>query len=556
MDHRPPARLALHFAFALALAAVGCGSAPKTPSPTATALGPDEIPLSLTQRCPGDPDCLAGGDGQLYVGAAKRDITPLVEPFVDENGNGVHDANEPYSDLNGNGKFDPVWIAGRDSGTAAWGVHDPLWMRCWVVRQNQTTVAHCVLDAIGYFYDEVEQIRADLDPALGVDLVMVSATHDHQAKDTIGIWGSDDFTSGYDPIWMARVRAAAVEAITESVRNLKMAKMSIGSILTEAPNHDMTHYISDTRDPVVIDDRLHVLQFDGASDGKPIVTIVNWACHPDNLGSKRHLLSSDFVHYLREGVEAGTGSECIYVNGAQGGQIGGGRVVPLDEHGKEVPNDHTFHSVAAWGNEMARMTLQAWAARKPVENPQLAFRTSVFEVHVENVFYHTAALLGLFHKQFFGYDHTQPLLGANTPITRTEVAFVTLGPASIVTAPGELLPELFLGGYDGSGTLPGSHSGIWPLFDPTQPNPPDLTQAPKAPYLFDELPGDPEHRMVFGLTFDMLGYIIARFNFILDDRAPYVARAPGDHYEETNSIGPRAEPEIVGTLRQLVESAR
>ena len=52
--------------------------------------------------------------------------------------------------------------------------------------------------------------------------------------------------------------------------------------------------------------------------------------------------------------------------------------------------------------------------------------------------------------------------------------------------------------------------------------------------------------MVFGLTLDFLGYIVPRYNFVLDPVAPYLQDAPGDHYEETNSVGPRAEPEIVG----------
>ena len=66
----------------------------------------------------------------------------------------------------------------------------------------------------------------------------------------------------------------------------------------------------------------------------------------------------------------------------------------------------------------------------------------------------------------------------------------------------------------------------------------------------------PEHCMVYGATLDFLGYIVPRYNFVLSELAPYFAEAEGDHYEETNSIGPRAEPEIVGTMRQLVMSAR
>ena len=62
--------------------------------------------------------------------------------------------------------------------------------------------------------------------------------------------------------------------------------------------------------------------------------------------------------------------------------------------------------------------------------------------------------------------------------------------------------------------------------------------------------------MVFGVTSDFLGYIVARCNFALDPSLPYIDEAAGDHYEETNSIGPRAEPEIVGTARQLVLDGR
>ena len=34
--------------------------------------------------------------------------------------------------------------------------------------------------------------------------------------------------------------------------------------------------------------------------------------------------------------------------------------------------------------------------------------------------------------------------------------------------------------------------------------------------------------MVFGLTFDFLGYILPRFNFVLDEQKPYFEDAPGD----------------------------
>ena len=540
---------ALPLSLPLALAA--CDKA--APAATST-LGVDEIPLRVDLTCPGDPACKDDGDGQLQVGTARREITPLVEPFVDKNGNGVYDAGEPFTDLDGDGRFNPVWLAGRDSGTLAFGVHDPIWARCYALRQNQTTLVHCVIDALGIFQDEERQVRADLDPALGVDLFMLGATHNHQAFDTVGTWGPNDTTTGYDPALLRRTRLLTVEAATEAVRRLRPAKMSIASIAAADDDGDMVHYVSDTRDPVVIDNRMHVLQFDGQSDGKPIVTLVNWSSHPDSLGVRRHYISSDFVHYLRETVESAVGDDVVYITGSVGGQIGPGRVEPRMEDGSVYPHEQSYRFIDVWGRALGRLALKAFAARKDVAAPKLAFRHTTFAAHIENIAFHTAFVLGLYHRDLFGFDRNAPLLRTperdNTPLVETEVGYITLGPAAMITAPGELLPESFLGGYDGS------YAGKYRFSDATQPNSPDYGKAPKPPYLIDLMDGEREHRMVFGLTLDFLGYIVPRYNFVLDPDAPYLQDAPGDHYEETNSVGSRAEPEFVGTMRQIITVGR
>ena len=82
---------------------------------------------------------------------------------------------------------------------------------------------------------------------------------------------------------------------------------------------------------------------------------------------------------------------------------------------------------------------------------------------------------------------------------------------------------------------------------------PDVAKAPKGPYLIDLMSGERKHRMTFGLTMDFLGYIVPRYNWVLDEKDPWFSEAPGDHYEETNSIGPLAEPQIVGSMRQLIQ---
>ena len=130
------------------------------------------------------------------------------------------------------------------------------------------------------------------------------------------------------------------------------------------------------------------------------------------------------------------------------------------------------------------------------------------------------------------------------------MSYLRLGPASIITNPGELLPELFIGGYNGE------YAGKYPFINTTKPNAPDVSRAPKPPYLIDVMDGDPKLRMTWGMTHDFIGYIVPRYNWVLDDKKPYLEEAAGDHYEETNSIGPLAEPQVVGSMRQLVLDGR
>jgi hypothetical protein len=56
---------------------------------------------------------------------------------------------------------------------------------------------------------------------------------------------------------------------------------------------------------------------------------------------------------------------------------------------------------------------------------------------------------------------------------------------------------------------------------------------------------------VSGLGEDFLGYIIPRFNFVVHPVLPYIFEAQGDHYEETNCIGPDSEDHLYGAMSAI-----
>jgi hypothetical protein len=55
-----------------------------------------------------------------------------------------------------------------------------------------------------------------------------------------------------------------------------------------------------------------------------------------------------------------------------------------------------------------------------------------------------------------------------------------------------------------------------------------------------------------GLAEDYIGYIVPKYNYVLDAANPYLTEAAGDHYEETYSLGPEVEDQAVNPILDLV----
>jgi hypothetical protein len=519
--------------------------------------------------CPGSPGCTGEGDGVLRVGAARADINPDFDAkdteWEDLNDNSHYDSGEPFTDSTGTGKFDGIWIAGFGNGRPATGMNDDLWVRAIAFEWNDIRVAVAVIDCVGWFSNEIEATRELLPASLELDHVIVASTHVHQAVDTIGLWGRQALDSGLDPDYQALVRERTAEAITAAVGALEPVTMSVAQTETVDEDGDTRRYVNDVRDPIVIDPTVTVIQFSSVDrPGETVATMVHWAAHPEYAGSRNNLLSADFVYWLREGIEHGVaesearglpaleglGGEVVFLNGALGGQIGPSGVRPLDDDGEEVTSAGL--PKAEWvGKGVARLALEAITSAEAVTDavaPSLELRTGRLNVVVENVFYHVAGLVGVFDRPLYGYDETKPISPTNLPYIEARITYLRVGPVGIITAPGELHPELFVGGYDGS------RSYGRDIVQADNPNPPLLDRAPPPPYLRDVVLDQDgvEFAVLFGLAEDFIGYIVPAFNYELHPENPYIERALGHHYEETNSVGPLVEEQVVHPMRDLV----
>lgn len=519
------------------------------PPPTAYA-GPDDW-------CPGRDHCQNTGDNRLSVGVAKADITPAIaETFTDSNRNHTYDPGEPYVDANGNGEFDGTWIAGFGNGRAASGVHDPLEVRAMAFRYNDITVAWATIDTVGLFINEMDTIRQDPTlRGLDIDRVLISSTHVHEGVDTVGLWGRDLGHTGLNREYQARVRTLTATALRRAVEALRPVRMRVAQTVTVDAMGSTMDYVNDTRDPKIYDPTVTIVQFvDDAMPTQTVGTLVNWAAHPEYTGSSNTLLSADYVHYLRDTMEMGLPGESItglggitmYVNGALGGQVGpGGGVHPRAPDGMTV-SDSGLRKAELVGTNVARLALQAIQRNgQEVSDTAIRYRTAPINARVENIGYGIFFNMGIFDRELFAWDPRMALGPDNYAWVRSRVTYFQVGPVAAITAPGELHPELWVGFDD---------QWSWGQTRVTETtNAPDFSRAPQAPYLRDLMMMNPGVRypIVAGLTEDFLGYIVPSYNYVLSTAVPYIVEAPGDHYEETNSIGPEVERYLQHPMLEL-----
>lgn len=460
----------------------------------------------------------------------------------------------------GDDKFEGYWLAGFNNNIPMVDVHDDQWARAVVLKNGDVALAVVSVDTVGLFRDDVQRIRdrvAKKVAAPGLDYVLVTSTHSHEAPDTLGQFGPAEgelpSARGVDDAWLSEVLIEnAAQAVADAFSSRRPARLYAAQVKLGATTREL---ISDTRSPFVSDDAVTVLEFVEKKSGDPLGTLVSWGNHPETVGGRNNSLSSDFAFALREGMEhgvsqsdgsllaPGAGGTCVFVNGAVGGMMTSLYARTTAPDGT-VPRDESFAKAKAVGEKVALAALAGLADAKELPAPPLAFGAQTVSLPLENeVFQLLFTGTTLFKRRLTGFDPVKPISAANMPQVLTEIAKLQIGGVRLLAVPGELLPELAVG-YD-----PAFAFGF-PQLDPQNPNPPDLSRAPPPPYLKDLMHG--ELNCVVGLANDELGYIIPAYDFQLSATRPWVDQAPGDHYEETNSIGPSIAPRLLEAYAPLL----
>ncbi|MBP3956551.1 neutral/alkaline non-lysosomal ceramidase N-terminal domain-containing protein [Gemmata sp. G18] len=441
--------------------------------------------------------------GEFSVGFSEVDVTPEV------------------------GKK-PVYLAGFGQNRKATKVHDPITARAVVMGDGDEKIAFVSVDVIGLFLPSVERIR---EKVTGFKYILVSATHNHEGPDTLGLWGPTPIQTGIDADYQKKVETGCANAVRAADKARTPATVRIGK--ASAPE-----LLLDNRKPVVKHDELVVLQFREPKTDKPLGVLVQWNCHPESLDSRNTEVSADFIYYTVKHLRESQKCPVAYFTGTVGGLMTTLKLPIKDEKGKELA-DGTFEKTERYGRLVGALAEKALKDAAPVTLTPFAIRTQELLVPVENNVYRLAWSFGTLDRTMYSWEGTPTPKKfvatkdiAKPVAVKTEVGYLKLGELEVAAIPGEIYPELVLGKVQ----------------NPADPGA-DFPDAPIEPAIYEQLKG--KHRMLIGLANDELGYFIPKRQW--DDKAPFCYGLKKSQYGEMNSVGPEAAPIICGAFKELVK---
>ena len=229
------------------------------------------------------------------------------------------------------------------------------------------------------------------------------------------------------------------------------------------------------------------MQFISAKNGKTIATLVNYATHPEVIGPDRDICTPDLIGPMYDKIEKEAGGIALFMNSAQGGMVTADN---RREGGKEA-ND--WNECIRIGELLASESLRIISGAEIQKDPQLNIRSLDVSLPVES-----DVMNFILHHAIFKYK-----LNEKGEVT-TRMNLVNIGPAQVITIPGEALPNI---GF----------------------------------YIKRKM--NTEYPFLFGLTNDAYGYIITKEDFNGFERYSYICET---------SLGEKTADIVIGAALELI----
>lgn len=222
-------------------------------------------------------EILESGKG-LRIGVAVADINPINDIGTVLEGYGLRNAT---------------------------GTHDSLTGRALIMMDDSTVIALLSLDLTGINRMQVYSLKTLIGKSTGIayDNIFIHATHTHSAPTMVGPGVDYNYlTYLFDAVNNATLDALITTKNATPI--LKKGVADVGAINRRNPSQ-------------ILKNEYTLIEFHG-SDNKNIATLLNYSCHPVVLGPNNYKITADYVHYLRNEIEAELGGTAMFFNGSYG----------------------------------------------------------------------------------------------------------------------------------------------------------------------------------------------------------------------------------------------
>jgi hypothetical protein len=338
-----------------------------------------------------------------------------------------------------------------------------LYARALVLEKGTTRIAIVSIDNLGWPAVLGDKSRV-LIKGIPPENILIGATHTHSAPDAYG-FPDETGKSLVDLKYLDWCVNQIADAVNEAIQNLEPA--SLKTAIAEANGKISYNYYA----PQLYDPRgsvLQVLATSGKKKDKPIATLINYAIHPEVIGSSRGILSPDLCGPLYDRIADGGGGIAIFMNSAQGGMVTADNRLP----GNKEAND--WNECIRIGNLLADEALRIVSTAPVQINPDIYCASRIITFPLEN------------EGMKFIFEHSPLQFKSNSiDSVSTRLNLLNIGTAQVLTIPGEALPNI--------GYYVKRHMNT------------------KQPFLF-------------GLTNDAFGYILDKVDFNSFKRYDYICR--------------------------------
>lgn len=381
---------------------------------------------------------------------------------------------------------------------SATAIHDDQRVRAIAMNDGsgRGTVVYAVLDAFGLSSGDVQGIRATLaefakaNNIVGINL---SVLHQHSCVDTFGmngnllkmvffnpvisfcnnLFGTDyDTINGQNDEFMEHLYKVTGNAIKDAVSSMKTGKLFYSKV-------DVSEYMRDKRTPMVSDPYLHLFRFEPA-DGSRETYLCNSAIHCVGNGAAGTEVTGDYPYYMEQVINQKANANFILIQGAELAITS--EYAPLDD--KFTEDMTRYDRLTVFGTALGEKVVGSTAPEKEVK-PILNYKAATYFVPVNNALLSFLGNMGALTNYCVSTDSIQ----FNIEVV-TEIGYLELGDdLAIAIVPGELEPTIAYGGRFDASTS-------WRGTDFNYPS-------------FQEVVGSDKELLVFGLSNDQIGYILA-----------------------------------------------